>query len=277
MCIAGQKSKLLIVGTKELKKKKCDNRELSIYVDGKLVNETESEKLLGIIVNNKITWKEHFYGESWRPAGENSQGLIPQLSQRLGILRKISLVASKKKLKVLAQGLFYSKLSYCLPLFMNTWGLDNYRDGDTRTTSCTKEDIRKIQVLQNQVARLLVNKRDLQGKVNISTVELLNLSGDLSVHQLGALRTVNLTKKIMMTQKPSYLARRLQTPLDRGTRSGDTLTLSKTQLGLAREGFVYRGTKLYNLLPNSLKQETEMNLFKSQAKIWVKENIPVKP
>ena len=277
MCIAGQKSKLLIVGTKELKKKKCDNRELSIYVDGKLVNETESEKLLGIIVNNKITWKEHFYGESWRPAGENSQGLIPQLSQRLGILRKISLVASKKKLKVLAQGLFYFKLSYCLPLFMNTWGLDNYRDGDTRTTSCTKEDIRKIQVLQNQVARLLVNKRDLQGKVNISTVELLNLSGDLSVHQLGALRTVNLTKKIMMTQKPSYLARRLQTPLDRGTRSGDTLTLSKTQLGLAREGFVYRGTKLYNLLPNSLKQETEMNLFKSQAKIWVKENIPVKP
>ena len=81
----------------------------------------------------------------------------------------------------------------------------------------------------------------------------------------------------MMTQKPSYLARRLQTPLDRGTRSGDTLTLSKTQLGLARDGFVYRGTKLYNLLPNSLKQETEMNLFKSQAKIWVKENIPVKP
>ena len=253
----------------KVQKKKCDDRELSIYVNGKLLNETESEKLLGIIVNNKIMWIEHFYGKSSR---FNTTALT-----KVGILRKISLVASKKKLKVLAQGLFYSKLSYCLPLFMNTWGLDNYRDGETRTTSCTKEDIRKIQVLQNQVARLLVNKRDLQGKVNISTVELLNLSGDLSVHQLGALRTVNLTKKIMMTQKPSYLARRLQTPLDRGTRSGDTLTLSKTQLGLAREGFVYRGTKLYNLLPNSMKQETEMKIFKSQAKIWVKENIPVKP
>ena len=277
MCVAGQKSKLLIIGTKELKKKKCEDREFSINVDGKLVKETQSEKLLGVIMNNKLTWNEHLYGESWRTEGEKSKGLIPQLSQRLGLLKKLSWVASKRKLKILAQGLFYSKLSYCLPLFLNTWGLDNYRDGETRATSCTKEDIRKMQVLQNQVARLQVNRRELQGKVNMSTVELLNLSGDLSVHQLGALSTIKMTKKIMMTQKPTYLAQRLQTPLDRGTRSGETLAQEKTRLGLAREGFVYRGTKLYNLLPHSMKQESIMISFKRQAKIWVKENIPVKP
>ena len=241
------------------------------------MKETQSEKLLGVIMNNKLTWNEHLYGESWRTEGEKSKGLIPQLSQRLGLLKKLSWVASKKKLKILAQGLFYSKLSYCLPLFLNTWGLDNYRDGETRATSCTKEDIRKMQVLQNQVARLQVNRRELQGKVNMSTVELLNLSGDLSVHQLGALSTIKMTKKIMMTQKPTYLAQRLQTPLDRGTRSGETLAQEKTRLGLAREGFVYRGTKLYNLLPHSMKQESIMISFKRQAKIWVKENIPVKP
>ena len=40
------------------------------------------------------------------------------------------------------------------------------------------------------------DKRELQGR---PTVELLNLSGDLSVHQLGTLSTLNLTKKIILT------------------------------------------------------------------------------
>ena len=250
MCVAGHKSKLLVLGTKELKKTKCTGRELSILVDGKLVTETQSEKLLGVIINNQMTWREHLYGETWRTGEDNSPGLTPQLSQRLGILRKISGVASQKKLKMIAQGLFYSKLSYCLPLFANTWGLDHYRDQGTRFSSFTKEDNRKLQVIQNQVARLTVDKRELQGKLNMPTKELLLLSGDLSVHQLGAMSTVKLTKKIMMTQKPTYLSQRLQLSDDRGTRLGTTLAQDNSSLGLAREGFIYRGTKLFNLLPD---------------------------
>ena len=46
-----------------------------------------------------------------------------------------------------------------------------------------------------------------------------------------------------MTQKPTYIAPP-QAPLDRGARSGETLAQEKTRLGLAREGFVYRGTKI---------------------------------
>ena len=52
---------------------------------------------------------------------------------------------------MLASGLFYSKLSYCLPLYTNTWGLDDYKEEGQRFTSYTKEDNRRIQVLQNMV------------------------------------------------------------------------------------------------------------------------------
>ena len=274
MCVAGHKSKLLIVGTKELRRSKLDRREPSIKVDGKIVKETQSEKLLGVILNNKMTWKEHLYGETWRTEEVNQQGLIPQ---RLGILRKISSVASKEKLSMLAQGLFYSKLSYCLPLFSNTWGLDHYRDGETRYTSFTMEDNRKLQVLQNQVARLMVDKRMLQGRLNMPTKELLNLSGDLSVHQHAAMSTVNLTKKIMLTSKPSYLAQRLQLAQERHTRSGPALMQQNLSLGLAREGFIYRGSNLFNILPEGLKNENSMDQFKTNIKVWIKEHITVKP
>ena len=76
MCVAGEKSKLVIIGTKEMKKKKLGENKQEIIVDGKQVTETKSEKLLGVILNEKMTWQDHLYGEKWRPEGENSQGLI---------------------------------------------------------------------------------------------------------------------------------------------------------------------------------------------------------
>ena len=277
MCVAGEKSKFLVIGTKELRKKRCGERTLEIKVDGKVIKETKSEKLLGILINNNFTWKEHLYGETWRQCEKNQPGLIPQLSQRLGILKKISQTASKEKLRMIAQGIFYSKLGYCLPLFSNTWGLETYKDGNTRSTGFTKEDNRKLQVIQNQVVRLLVDKKDLEGKLNIPTKELLDMSNDLSIHQLGALRTVTMVKKIILTQKPKYLARRFQLREKNKNRSRTSLVSERVTLDLKREGFVYRGSRLFNILPEELKLENKIEVFKEKVEDWIKEIIPVKP
>ena len=272
MVVAGEKSKLVIIGTKELRSRKLGEQILEISVVGKQVFETPSEKLLGVILNNKMTWKEHLYGEAWRqPDSDNSPGLIPQLSQRVGILRKLSAYASKKKLRMLASGMFDSKLSYCLPLFINTWGLDYYRDGESRSTSFTKEDCRRLQVLQNQVSRMLITRS--QRHQNLSTEQLLNINEDLSVHQLGASRTIVIVKKIIMSQKPSYLAEKLQLLHSKVFNSGS----GAAKLGIQREGFVYRGGKLFNLLPICIREETNIRNFKKKVKKWVIENIEVKP
>ena len=85
MC-SGKKTKLLIVGTKELRKSKLksQNKSIVINVDGHPVKESESERLLGVIVNNVMTWEHHLYGN------EEHKGLIPELSQRDNIIRKLS-------------------------------------------------------------------------------------------------------------------------------------------------------------------------------------------
>ena len=178
---------------------------------------------------------------------------------------------------MIAQGIFYSKLGYCLPLFSNTWGLETYKDGSTRSTGFTKEDNRKLQVIQNQVVRLLVDKKDLEGKLNIPTKELLDMSNDLSIHQLGALRTVTMVKKIILTQKPKYLARRFQLREKNKNRSRTSLVSERVTLDLKREGFVYRGSRLFNILPEELKLENKIEVFKEKVEDWIKEIIPVKP
>ena len=277
MVVAGEKSKLLIVGTRGLKKNKLGQRTLSIMVDGKRVEESPSEKLLGVIVNNHMTWHEHLYGEDWRTDGDNSPGLIPQLSQRLGILKKLSKYTSKNKLKMLSEGIFYSKLSYCLPLYTTTWGLDNYLEGTQRFSSFTKEDNRKIQVIQNQVCRLLLDWKDRERisyfKQNLSTKDLMLTTGNLSVHQLGAQRTLVMIKKILLSRKPDYIASRLHL----NPRAGHAILPMAASLNLTRSSFIYRGIKLFNLLPESIQSLEKIGSFKSQSKAWVTENIAVKP
>ena len=60
-----EKTKLLIIGTNE-QKRNINEDEIEIKVCDKSVKVSPSEKLLGLVVNGKLTWKEYLYGETWR-------------------------------------------------------------------------------------------------------------------------------------------------------------------------------------------------------------------
>ena len=65
MVCSGEKTKLLIIGTNE-QKRNINEDEIEIKVCDKTVKVSPSEKLLGLVVNGKLTWKEYLYGETWR-------------------------------------------------------------------------------------------------------------------------------------------------------------------------------------------------------------------
>ena len=56
--------------------------KLAIVVDHDIIEETNSEKLLGVVVNNNLTWKEHLYCDN------ENKGLITQLKKMVGTLRE---------------------------------------------------------------------------------------------------------------------------------------------------------------------------------------------
>ena len=79
MACAGDKTKLIIIGTRQLRASKLiqNSNESKIRVCGSEVEATESEKLLGLIVNNQLTWKHYLVGESWRESpADNYSGLF---------------------------------------------------------------------------------------------------------------------------------------------------------------------------------------------------------
>ena len=269
LCVAGDKSKLLIVGTQQLRSSKL-HELLTIQVDGKEVVETESEKLLGVVVNNKLTWQHHLHGDT-----ENT-GLIPQLKQRVGILRRLSKYMNKSRLRMMGNGIFYSKLVYCLPVFGNVFGLDWYKDTNSKSISFTVSDCRKLQVLQNSLNRLLTGERH-----GTPTADLLKTTNSLSIQQMVAYHTLVLVHKVLNTGQPSYLAERLplRHMVERQLRGQDEnmIVLSDQTLSVSRGGFVWRGGRLYNMLSKNLRTEKSVKKFKTGARNWVKETIQIKP
>ena len=130
-------------------------------------------------MNNVLTWKNHIYGDV------ENEGLIQQLSNRLGMLNLMSKYMKKENLKYFADGMFYSKLIYCLPLFGNVIGLEEYKEDNSRHQSFTAKDNQKLQVLQNKLCRLLLSAR-----YDTPTETLLNQTNSLSVQQMIGYHTL---------------------------------------------------------------------------------------
>ena len=247
---------------------KLSDEQLTISVDGKEIVETSSEKLLGLVINNTLTWKNHMYGD------KDNIGLVPQLGKRLGMLSKLSRYMSKEKLGYFSSGIFYSKLSYCLPVFGNIFGLDTYKEENRRYFSFTVKDNNNLQVLQNKLNRML-----LSADYNTPTVDLLEQTGSLSIHQMVAYQTAVATHKIVQSGKSSYIARKMKVrQMNSNTRHGDySVVIPKYKYNIGREGFIYRGAAIYNKLSNTLRKETKIEKFKSGVRGWVKSNISIKP
>ena len=192
-------------------------------------------------------------------------------------MRKISRYVSKTRLKLFAEGIFYSKLNYCLPVYGNVFGLEGYKDIGARYTSFTKEDNRKLQVLQNSVMRLLTNSPR-----HTPTTTLLKSSNSLSVQQLVASQTMVMVHKVIQHNRPAYLSARLKARNeDDGRRlqakGKGIISVPNLRLSISREGFIYRGRILFNKLPEELRTEESLPRFKSGIRKWIVDHIPAKP
>ena len=80
---SGGKTKLLIVTTTAMRLTRLVGRKLQISVCGAPVIESECEKIIGILANNKLTWFHHLYGDKSDP-NKPQPGLIPLLAKRVG-------------------------------------------------------------------------------------------------------------------------------------------------------------------------------------------------
>ena len=150
-------------------------------------------------------------------------------------------------------------------------------ENNRRFSAYTKDDNRKIQVLQNQVMRL---KSGLPRDTPL--IQLLNTTKDLSIMQLTAFHTLTTVHRTISTGQPGYLASKFK--LRSNERGGafphrqlNTVEIPQVNLTLSRGGFVFRGATLWNMLPGHMRAGMKAPAFKTALREWVRRNIRPKP
>ena len=273
MVCSSDKTKLLVVGTGMNRQIKLNEQNISLKVNicGSEKPESSSEKLLGIWVNNTATFRDHLYGN------DENKGLLKELSSRIGILNRLKKFMSPARLKIVMEGIFSSKIVYGMTVWGRTWNIPGSLDEEVRTSSSiTKEDLRKLQVLQNKCLRLVTNS-----DYKTPTKVLLQKTNSLSVHQRMAQLNLSQVYSIYNNQLPAYHYARL---FDRaqnapGTRSVNDFTVNRVEFGLslARSHFFYQASRLWTALPEQIKMSRNKATFKKRCKTWVQANIMMKP
>ena len=269
---SGQKTKLLIVGTAANRRNKLlrPNNVISIQVCRETVQETACEKLIGVIVNNNATWKEHLNGVKNDEENINEPGLIKDLSKRVGLLKHIRKYLSDKKFDMICNGIFYSKLIYCISVWGGVWNIPGILDDKRRCNpAITLENHRRLQVLQNVVLRL---KTRMGMDTPVKT--LLYEAKQLSVQQLAAYHSMLSVYKCKLSKQPEYMYRRLFPDRNDNGILRYNLIQIDYKLSLARSSFFYRAsTIIWNALECDAKMASSVQKFKVLTKKWIKNNI----
>ena len=181
-----------------------------------------------------MKWTEHILN--------GSESLVRSLSLRVWAIKKVSQVASFRNRKLIANGIFMSKLLYLIPL----WG------------GSAKYLIRVLQVLFTP------------------TAELLKQYGWLSVSQLSVYHSVVQVFKVLQARSPKYLHSMFTTPYGYKTREADSGKIRhsrRPELEISKDSFRWRSADFFNSLPAHIRKSDSLKMFKQAAKDWIKENI----
>ena len=140
-----------------------------IIIDGTPVIRSTDTKLLGVTIDEKHNWKEHFSG---------TKGLISALNKRTFSIRRIRNQLPKKEMIKVTQSLWMSKLRY---------GLQLCNQVRVKPEDPENQNMKAAQIAQNKMIRMLdgvtlkehITSRSLLQKYNLPSVN--QLAGEIKL------------------------------------------------------------------------------------------------
>ena len=220
---------------------------VSLQISSDTVEESESEKLLGMTLSNDLRWSTHVYGKG---------GLLSQLNRRLFTVRRLSRYINRSHLKTIADSLWTSKIRYGLALF----GKIRLNEEDPKCKIG-----RDLQIAQNKLLRTLTGN---SLKEKVPTKQMLDKLNMLSVNQMIAQARLLETWKALNIQgsplSELFQVKQSQHLMTRSVQRGDL-----TEYG-ASETFQNNACKLYNKAKASMCSAISYQQAKQQSKLFAK-------
>ena len=227
---------------------KCD-RDISIILNNEIIECSESVKLLGVTIDNKLNFTEHI------------TKLCKKVSSKLHALARVSNYMCQDKLRTLMKSFIESQFSYCPLIWMF----------HSRT-------------LNNRINRL--HERGLRLVYKDYTLtfdELLRKDKSFSIHHRNLQLLAIEMYKVFKGVAPAFMSdifgihpNANTVNVSANTRSGrcfyNQSNPKTVKYGL--ETLRSLGPKIWNLIPTDLKDISSLPLFKVKIRKWVPRNCP---
>ncbi len=96
------KTKVMLVTTWQKRASLPENeRKLKIKINGKYLENVESEKLLGVVINHNLLWESHI------------NGVVSNINRKLGLLRRIKDCLPLPTRKLFSNSHILPYIDYC--------------------------------------------------------------------------------------------------------------------------------------------------------------------
>lgn len=201
------------------------------------LTEVTTEKYLGLILDNRLTWKPHL------------EKLQSKLSSIMGTLRGTSRCFPKSVRYIIYNSMVKPHLDYLIEV----WG------------SAAKTHLKSLQITQNKIIKQLFHYNYLTptDKVYKETklmtiLQTYTYNTCMLVHKI---LNKDIHSKISFTKKGQILKRK--------TRQSNNIYLRPPRTSYGKKNILYEGAQMYNKLPSDIRQIQSYALFKKTLKFHI--------
>ena len=217
------------------------NPNISVKVDQYEISNSNCEKLLGIIIDNKLTFNNHV------------AGLCKKASQKLHALARVSKYMNMNKRRTIMKAFIIAQFGYCPLVWMfHSRTLNN-----------------RINKIHERALRIIYN--DEQSSFN----GLLIKDGAITIHQRNIQALAIEMFKVINGMPPEIMNKvfPLKEALNYCSRFPFKSRNVRT-VAYGTETLNFMGPKIWSLVPNELKEIATLSEFKREIKIWIPQNCP---
>lgn len=236
------KTKWILFLKKEHKNK---NINLELKINRQNIEKVNKIKYLGVIINEKLN------------VSDQVEKCTAKAAQKVNMLKRMSNKLTFDTKKIIYDTTIKTNFDYCSTLYLNA----------------TKEQVRNMQKIQNRAMRIILKCEYLTPKKFM--LESLNW---LSIAQRIKFNAIIMIFKIKNGLAPQYLNDNISYVSDvhnRNVRNNNDFRIPNYKTNITMKSIFYEGIKLYNELPNEIKNVTSLSTFKKHCKNYVKDVIPI--
>ena len=212
------------------------DNNVSTIIDGQVIHNSKSVKLLGVCVDNKLDFTEHV------------SNICKKVSKKLHALQRVSHYMNKDKLRLIMKAFIESQFGYCPLVWMfHTRTLNN-----------------RINRLHEKALRMVYNES------NLSFEELLNIDNSFTIHHRNLQKLAIEMFKVKHNLSPIFMKSVFPESTNpyniRNAAEFKTSNIRTVYNGT--ETISFRGPKTWSLLPKEIKNSTSLSEFKNKIKHW---------